>query len=103
MWKPVVGYEGLYEVSINGYIKGLKRNKILKNHLHSKGYLKTTLHKNGKSFTEYVHRIVAKAFIEGNHNLHINHIDYNKTNNNVNNLEWCTNQENQTHRWKVTS
>ena len=98
-WKDVVGYEGLYKVSNTGKLFNIKLNYIQKECKHCKGYLTVHLRKNksGKSFL--AHRIVAMAFIDNPNNLdQINHIDGVKTNNNINNLEWCTAYENQIHR-----
>lgn len=109
-WKPVKGYEGLYEVSDTGLIKALyKRVDTGKCHrewvehiLHtaedSFGYLRTSLAKNGVNRTVKVHRIVAETFIPNPNNLpQVNHIDGNKQNNRVGNLEWCTQSQNMKH------
>lgn len=96
IWKDVVGYETLYQVSNLGRVKSLgndktKKEKILKLEKRKTGYLQAHLSKNGKTKLIYVHRLVAKSFIENPNNLEqINHKDENKGNNNVNNLEWCT-------------
>ena len=91
IWKDVKGYEGLYQASNLGRIKS--KRKILK---PIKGeYYKVILSKNGVQSTYYIHRLVAQTFIDNKNNLtHVNHIDENKYNNNVNNLEWCTNKYN---------
>lgn len=92
LWKAVDGYEGLYEVSNLGRVKGLLRGKILSPKINCKtGYLEVNLYSRGKPKTYSVHRLVAIAFIPcGDVALEINHIDENKSNNRVNNLEWCT-------------
>lgn len=99
VWKPVKNFEGLYEVSNLGRVKGLNRIKpdghrqkgmIRKSHLTPDGYAIVRLSKDGKSYTRKVHRMVATAFLDNPDNLkEVNHIDEDKTNNNVNNLEWC--------------
>lgn len=103
MWKSVIGYEGLYEVSSYGYVKRLNREIVLPNgavgtvkeHIMSRsvgtdGYLYVTLCKNNKSKRFAIHRLVATAFIPNPLNLpEINHKDEIKTNPNVENLEWC--------------
>lgn len=90
-WKPVNGYEGIYSVSDKGRIKRDSTDKILKAGLDKGGYNIVSLSKYNKSHTEKVHRLVAKAFIENIDDLPaVNHKDENKTNNNVENLEWCT-------------
>ena len=101
IWKPVVGYEGLYEVSNTGLIKSLNCYNLKTPHLlslcfNANGYLKVGLSKNNKTKQMLVHRIVAEAFIPNPDNLEmVNHRDEDKTNNNVNNLEWCTRSYNQ--------
>ena len=99
-WKPVVGYEGLYEVSNFGRVRSLNyhrsgKQKILKPLVQTKGYLGFTLYKNGCRKQHKLHRIVAEAFIPNTDNLpQINHKDEDKTNNRVDNLEWCDNKYN---------
>lgn len=98
MWKQIVGYEGLYAVSDAGEVKSLRKNRILKLQSNRDGYLLVMLSKNGISKGYLVHRLVAKAFIDNPQNKpEINHIDEDKTNNSVSNLEWCTRSENLRH------
>lgn len=97
-WKDVVGYEGLYKVSNLGNVMSLKGKtpKLMKPAQKGNGYLYVGLNiynKSRKNF--YVHRLVAKAFIENPQNLpFVNHKDEIKTNNMVSNLEFCTQQYN---------
>lgn len=113
IFKDIKGYEGLYAIGTLGHVKALskqmfnhtgywnKPEKILNPAKDSKGYLRVAIWKNGKQHTYKVHRLVADAFIPNPENKpQVNHIDGNKQNNNVENLEWCTNQENQIHSWK---
>ena len=100
-WRSVVGYEGLYEVSNTGqvrsldrYVKGksyrLHKGKVLSPGKNSRGYLSAVLSYNGKHKAITVHRLVAEAFLPNPDNLpEINHKDEDKTNNSVDNLEWC--------------
>ena len=105
-WKPVVGYEGLYEVSNRGNVKSLPRKVAifikgthsetfrpgasLKSYVTSNGREQVTLYKNGREKHWNVHRLVALAFIPNPRNLpQINHKDENPLNNRVDNLEWC--------------
>lgn len=84
-----------YECSDLGRIKNKTTNKILKGTISNKGYIMVHI-KNKKNIS--VHRLIAEAFIDNPENKpFINHIDGNKTNNNINNLEWCTHLENVRH------
>lgn len=100
-WKQIKGYEGLYKVSNTGKIKDRKGN-LMKERDNGNGYSYACLWKNGKDKYIGVHRLVAIAFIKNPLNKKcVNHIDANKKNNNVFNLEWCTVQENCKHTIKV--
>ena len=102
-WRPVAGYEGLYEVSNFGRVRSLERDCITGrggvHHLKEKylilnkkktGYFEVCLFKNGLRKYHLVHRIVAQAFLPNQNNYaEINHKDENKQNNTVWNLEWC--------------
>lgn len=98
-WRPIEGYEGLYEVSSYGRVRSLDRyderncfreGRILKLYTRKGGYLFVQLHLNGKGKNYLVHRLVAIAFIPNPDNLpEVNHLDEDKTNNRVENLEFC--------------
>ena len=101
-WKPIPNYENLYEVSNTGEIRSIKpryKNKqILKAGVGSRGYLVVTLCNKNTQKSYNVHRLVAQAFIPNPNNLPcVNHKDENRTNNNVDNLEWCTYKYNNTY------
>lgn len=98
-WKDIKGYEGLYQVSNLGRVKSLSRidargwnrkEKILKATKTKHGYLQLSLRKNKKERKYLIHRIVAESFLENKYNYSdVNHIDEDKTNNKLSNLEWC--------------
>ena len=95
IWKDIKGYEGLYQVSNTGKIRNTKTKYILKPVTQSNGYMKVCLTKNRIQKNKTIHRLVAETFIPNTSNLPcINHKDENKTNNNANNLEWCTQEYN---------
>lgn len=110
IWKDVVGYEGLYQVSNLGNVKSIdrfvnhmygsiKRKSILIKPVEVKGYKQVRLSANNKTRAFLLHRIVADAFVNGKslENKWVNHIDGNKFNNTPSNLEWCTNSHNLKH------
>ena len=91
IWKPIEGYEGLYEISSYGRVKSLRRNIILIPKKELTGYLRCNLYLNKNMKTVSIHRLVAQAFIPNPDNLpQVNHKDEDKSNNRVDNLEWCT-------------
>lgn len=102
IWKDIKGYEGLYQVSNLGRVKSLgngKSNnskvKILKPCKNKDGYFLITLSKNNKKKSYRINRLVASAFIPNPNNLtQVNHKDEDKTNNRVDNLEWCDSKYN---------
>lgn len=94
-WLPISNYEGLYEVSNHGRIKGLKTGRILKYNLLKAGYMSVALSKNGKVKRRTVHTIVAEAFVPNPNNLPVvDHKDDDKLNNLASNLQWVTKQYN---------
>ena len=106
IWKDIVGYEGLYQVSNLGNVKRLKGYKgrgkgyiveehIIQPSINSRGYQNVILCKNGKTKTFTMHRLVAIAFLYNSEKLpQVNNKDENKLNNCVDNLEWCDSKYN---------
>lgn len=95
VWKPIPGYEGLYDVSSEGRVWSIRNNLLLKQFIDKGGYKTVFLSKCGNKKTCFVHRLVAQAFIENLYNYpQVNHIDENPLNNSVGNLEWCTSKYN---------
>lgn len=108
IWKDIIGYEGLYQISNLGNVKSLRRNIILKPYLRgsraNNKYLCVDLYLNRKSNTQSIHRLVAEAFIANpNHLPEVHHKDENKLNNFVSNLEYCTQSENRLYSIKTGS
>lgn len=106
IWKDVNVYEGAYQISNLGNIKSLPRKntkgKILKPAKNNRGYLRVGLCYKGKVRYDSVHRLVAETFIPNPKKLpEVNHIDGDKLNNKVENLEWVTKGENQSHAYKT--
>ena len=103
VWKKVKGYN--YEVSDDGQVRNYKTKKLLKqgvNKSYPYARVSFSLGCSGTPKIMFIHRLVAEAFINNPENKpQVNHIDGNKLNNNVDNLEWVTNKENQIHAWET--
>ena len=114
-WKDVVGYEGFYKVSDKGRVKSVDREvragnrhnskistrtvkgRVLKQQENIDGYLIVCLSKHGDVKYRRVHRLVLKAFKGVRKSLQGNHLDFDRKNNKLSNLEWCTCKENINH------
>lgn len=106
IWKSVKGYENLYEISNYGRVKSLKRQgtheHILKQFDNSNGYMIVSLSKDNVQKTFPVHKLVANTFMNNTDSLRdINHIDGNKKNNYIDNLEFCSHSYNMKHAFKL--
>jgi hypothetical protein len=107
VWNDIPNFNGLYQASNKGRIKsiggrtsGFRLTKeIIRKQNVSNGYSRVSLYKNNKCYCKFVHRIVLESFY-GESNLHCNHIDGNKKNNNIENLEYCTRSQNMQHAYK---
>jgi len=117
IWKDIEEYEGIYQISSHGRVKSLKRivvgpshiggeikikGRIRKNHLRKDSYMGISLNKEGHCNSFLIHRLVANAFILNSENKpDINHKNGVKTDNRVENLEWCTSTENLKHAYRI--
>lgn len=98
VWTPIPEYEDLYEISNTGRVRNIRTGLIKTNEIDKNGYVRIQLCKNKVHRKYFIHRLVATCFIENpQHKPQVNHKDMNRSNNNVDNLEWVTNSENQKH------
>ena len=96
--RNIKNYEGFYAITKDGKVWSHYNNKFLQTPPTKSGYFRLTLCSDKKRMNKFVHRLVAEAYISNPDNKpYINHIDSDKTNNIVDNLEWCTYEENMTH------
>lgn len=113
-WRPVVGYEGYYEVSNRGDVRSLTRTALQGNRyvtykgkqrkffLDTTGYYTLILHSHGGIEKKYVHRLVAEAFIPNPDNLEsVDHINFDRTDNRVENLRWLSRRDNNLHSYRA--
>ena len=101
LWLPVEGFPN-YEVSNWGNVRNRLTGKMLKQPISNTGYKRVYLYDDQGSHPKSVHRIEAEAFFDGcGEHLQVNHIDGNKQNNDLSNLEWCTASENMKHAFKT--
>jgi hypothetical protein len=109
LWKPIKGFEGLYEVSSLGNVRALAKSRrrdypelMMKPEIMRLGYHRVQLSRFGETRKVLIHRLVAEAFMPcGQDGFEINHKNGNKSDNRVENLEWVTKSENVNHSYKV--
>jgi len=114
IWKPVIGFEGYYEISNTGKIKSIKREitvstgkrtineKILTTRINNWGYIDVRLSKGSVIKTKFIHILTAEAFIPNPLNkFEVNHKNGIKTDNSIQNLEWVTHSENMKHAYEM--
>lgn len=115
-WKDIPDYEGYYQISNLGRVKSLERPLVIngkkctykalikKLYISKRGYWVVGFCKNGKESQKKIHRLIAESFTQNPQKKpHINHIDGNKLNNDISNLEWVNNRENSCHRVKLSN
>ena len=116
IWKDIPDYEGYYQISNLGRVKSLEKTLIInkrkcvykalikKNGIAKRGYWEVSFFKNGKGIRKKIHRLLAICFIDNpKNNPQVNHIDGNRLNNEISNLEWVNNRENSCHRVKSSN
>lgn len=110
IWRDIEGFDGMYQVSNLGRVKSLYRTtkeiteegRILKASIGKRGYWYVALFKDGKNHTKTVHRLMANAFMPNPDNLpNINHISGIRSDNRLENFEWCTQKQNMHHAFRT--
>lgn len=92
IWKPL-RYFPSYNGSSEGRIMNIKTGRILKMYISEKGYVQVCLRKNNQQYTVKVHKVIAETFLGEHPGMVVRHRDLNRSNNHIDNLEWCTRQD----------
>lgn len=102
MWKTINIFSGQYKINEKGEVFNTLTNNYIKGDINNFGYYRVCLWENRKKKRFFRHRLVAEYFLDNPENKKfVNHIDGNKANNNLSNLEWCTRSENEKHAFKT--
>ena len=100
-WYPVKGWEGLYEINKNGEVRNAKNKNTIVGDINNCGYYRVSLYNQGQSKRYFRHRLVAEQFLDKPEGKDfVNHIDGDKSNNSLENLEWVSQSENEKHAFE---
>ena len=100
-WYPIKGWEGLYEINKNGEVRNAKNKNTIVGDINNCGYYRVSLYNQGQSKRYFRHRLVAEHFLDKPEGKDfVNHIDGDKSNNSLENLEWVSQSENEKHAFE---
>ena len=100
-WYPIKGWEGLYEINKNGEVRNAKNKNTIVGDINNCGYYRVSLYNQGQSKKYFRHRLVAEHFLDKSEEKDfVNHIDGDKSNNSLENLEWVSQSENEKHAFE---
>ena len=100
-WYPIKGWEGLYEINKNGEVRNTKNKNTIVGDINNCGYYRVSLYNQGQSKRYFRHRLVAEQFLDKPEGKDfVNHIDGDKSNNSLENLEWVSQSENEKHAFE---